>query len=483
MTDCSHRALTFQALARRDVVADFQGGRITSDGGALLLRELEARLGLFDGLAACFSDHRDPERIEHSIEALLRQRLFGLCLGYEDLNDHDRLRHDPLMATLVGVADPLGESRHRPTDRGKALAGKSTLNRLELTPVGADEGSRYKKIVAHVDKLADYLLEVYVRQQATPPTRIVLDLDATDDPVHGDQLGRFFHGYYGHYCFLPLYIFAGDHPLAAILRPSDIDASAGSLLHVQRIVKRLRQQWPDVEIVLRGDSGFCRDDLMTWCETHGVDYLFGLAKNKRLSRILGAELHEAKTAFARTNEPARVFKDFVYRTHKSWSRERRVVGKAEHLKGDKANPRFVVTSLSPDAFEAKALYEVEYCARGEMENRIKEQQLFLFADRLSCETMRANQLRLLLSTMAYVLMRAFREFGLSETPLAKAQCDTIRLRLFKIGALVKVSVRRVCVSFSESYPWRELFANVWSNLQRLTRPPDVSRPLPSPATG
>jgi Transposase DDE domain group 1 len=471
MTQCIPTSFAFQDLGSRDVLADFNGGRITSDAGALLLREVEAKFGLLDQFATCFTDHRDPDRIEHSLVALLKQRIFGLCLGYEDLNDHDRLRHDALMAVLVGVTDPLGEGRTRPADRGKPLAGKSTLNRLELTPVGADDDSRYKKIVAHMHKIENYLPEVFIRQHTTPPDRIVLDLDATDDPIHGQQLGRFFHGYYGDYCYLPLYIFAGDHPLAAILRPSDIDASRGCLPHIERIVKRIRQSWPRVEIVLRGDSGFCRDYLMRWCEANGVEFVFGLAKNKRLLRVVGKEMHEAKELFTQTKQPARVFKDFVYRTQKSWSRQRRVVGKAEHIKGDKANPRFVVTSLSESAFDAKTLYEKQYCARGDMENRIKEQQLYLFADHLCCETMRANQVRLYFSTVAYVVMRALREFGLKETSLECAQCDTIRVQLLKIGAVVRVSVRRVVVSLSEAYPWRELFARVWSNLRQLVLPP------------
>jgi hypothetical protein len=467
MTACIPTSFAFQDLGSRDVLADFHGGRITSDAGALLLREVEAQLGLLDQFATCFTDHRDPDRIEHTLVALLKQRVFGLCLGYEDLNDHDRLRHDPILAVLVGVTDPLGEERARPADRGKPLAGKSTLNRLELTAVGAGEDSRYKKIVAHLHKIEAYLPDVYIRQHATAPARIVLDLDATDDPIHGQQLGRFFHGYYGHYCYLPLYIFAGDHPLAAILRPSDIDGSAGCLPHIERIVTRIRRSWPGVEIVLRGDSGFCRDYLMRWCEANHVHFVFGLAKNKRLLRIVGQEMHEAKQRFAQAQQPTRVFKDFVYRTQKSWTRPRRVVGKAEHIKGDKANPRFVVTSLSESAFDAKTLYEEQYCARGDMENRIKEQQLSLFADHLCCETMRANQVRLYFSTVAYVVLRALREFGLKATPLEGAQCDTIRVRLLKIGALVRVSVRRVVVSLSESYPWRDVFARVWANLRRL----------------
>jgi hypothetical protein len=470
MTECIPSSLAFQDLGKREVTARFDGGFITSDGGALLLREVEAKFHFVERFANCFTDHRDPDLVEHPLADLLKQRIFGLCLGYEDLNDHDRLRHDPLLAVAVGKTDPLGNDRLRPEDRGKALAGKSTLNRLELTPVGADADSRYKKTVAHLSQIEAFLVEAFLCQFAAPPPRIVLDLDATDDPVHGQQLGRFFHGYYGHYCYLPLYIFCGDHPLAAILRPSDIDASAGCLPHIQRLVARLRQQWPGVPILLRGDSGFCRNYLLRWCEANGVDFLFGLAKNKRLLRIVGQEMQEAKEAFQATGQPARRFKDFLYRTHKSWSRCRRVVGKAEHLAGDKANPRFVVTSLAAAAFDARTLYEEQYCARGDMENRIKEQQLYLFADHLCCETMRANQLRLYFSTLAYVLLRALREFGLRDTEMAQAQCHTMRTKLFKIGGLIWVSVRRVLVSLSEAYPFQELFGRIWANLRALTVP-------------
>ena len=476
MTECIPPSYAFHPLGNRDVLACFDGGRITSDAGALLLREVDAKFGFLASFAACFTDHRDAESIEHPLVDLLKQRVFGICLGYEDLNDHDQLRLDPLLATAVGKTDPLGLDRIHEADRGKPLAGKSTLNRLELTPVGADEDSRYKKTVAHMGQIEKFFVDMFLHQHTTPPQRIVLDLDSTDDPLHGQQLGRFFHGYYGHYCYLPLYIFCGDHPLAALLRPSDIDGSAGSLEHIRRIVKRIREVWPDVSIVLRADSGFCRDYLMRWCEANGVDYVFGLAKNARLLRVIGREMQEAKEAFLRTGQPARVFKDFEYRTHKSWSCVRRVVGKAEHIAGDKANPRFVVTSLTPAAFAAQAVYEQEYCARGDMENRIKEQQLYLFADHLPCETMRANQLRLYLSTVAYVVMRALREYGLKDTPMAKAQCDTIRVKLLKIGARVRVSVRRVVVSLSESYPFQELFARVWANLRALVIPPLASAP-------
>jgi hypothetical protein len=442
---------------------------ISSDGGGVLLREVEDRFGFLEKLSRCFTDYRDPEQIEHPLVDLLKQRVFGLCLGYEDLNDHDTLRHDPQLAMIVGKADPLGATRDNPRDRGKALAGKSTLNRLELSPPGANEKSRYKKITAQMHKVHEFFVEAFLDQHPAPPQRIVLDFDATDDPVHGNQLGRFFHGYYQNYCFLPLYVFCGDHPLLALLRPADIDAATGSVKQLARIVARIRQAWPEVQIVVRGDSGFCRDELLDWCEANRVDYVIGLAKNKCLSRILGGEIHQAQQQFEATGEAARVFKDFEYRTHKSWSRARRVIGKAEHLaKG--ANPRFVVTSFPTESYDARTVYEDEYCARGNMENRIKEQQLYLFADRTSCQSLRANQLRLALSTAAYVVMRALRETGLRDTPLAHAQVDTIRLKLFKIGAQVRVSVRRVWVALSQSYPWQAIFAQAYQNLTAWRRP-------------
>jgi Transposase DDE domain group 1 len=378
------------------------------------------------------------------------------------------------VSVLVGKKDPRGDDRVRERDRGRALAGKSTLNRLELTPVRANADSRYKKIVAHLDAMQSFLVDAFVQQHAVPPTRLVLDVDATDSPIHGHQLGRFFHGYYDAYCYLPLYIFCGDHPLLALLRPSNIDTATGLLKHLARIVTEIRRHWPQVQIVVRGDSGFCREHLMRWCEAQGVDYLFGLAKNSRLLRILGKELHEAQEEFARTRQPARVFKDFTYQTRKSWGRSRRVVGKAEQLaKGE--NPRFVVTSLAATAFPAQTLYEQDYCGRGDMENRIKEQQLFLFAYRTSCATMRANQVRLLLSAVAYIVLRALRQFGLPQTELAHAQCDTVRLKLLKIGAVIRVSVRRVYVSLSESYPFRAIFLRVYETLRGLM----VPAPLPS----
>ena len=464
-TECNQKSFDFQPLAGRRVTARFDGGTITSDAGGLLLREVEQHTGIIRQLAECFTDHRDEELIEHSLEELLRQRIFGLALGYEDLNDHDQLRHDPLLATVVGKRDPTGHDRRRWRDQGKALAGRNTLNRLELTPRGANSTSRYKKIVADQGQIESVFVDVFLQLHPRPPQRIVLDLDATDDPLHGNQLGKFFHGYYKSYCFLPLYIFCGDHLLCAKLRPANIDGAAGSVKQLDRIVRRIRQEWPEVQIVIRGDSGFCREDIMTWCEANDVEYILGLAKNVRLKRILGDELDQAEQQFKETARAARVFKDFTYQTHKSWSRARRVVGKAEHLRKG-ANPRFVVTSLSSEEFEARRLYEQEYCARGEMENRIKEQQLYLFADRTSCHTMRANQLRLWFSSMAYTLLQVIRQFGLQGTKFARARCDTIRLKLLKIGASVRVTVRRVWLSMAESCSSKQLFATVYTNLKR-----------------
>jgi hypothetical protein len=473
-SECNAREFDFQGLGSRAVTARFDGGAITSDAGGLLLREVEAKTGILRQFAACFTDHRDPERVEHSVAELIAQRVFALALGYEDLNDHDTLRHDALLAVLVGKADPTGQERRRREDRGKSLAGKSTLNRLELTPVGANEKSRYKKVVARHHDIESFFVETFLALHQQPPKEIVLDLDATDDPIHGHQLGRFFHGYYDGYCYLPLYIFCGEHLLCAKLRPADIDGAAGSVKQLAKIVEQIRRAWPDVRIIVRGDSGFCRENLMCWCEENHVDYVLGLAKNARLQRILGRELYEAKLQFAATSQASRVFKDSTYQTRKSWSRERRVVGKAEHLaKG--SNPRFIVTSLPSEEFESRGLYEDLYCARGEMENRIKEQQLCLFADRTSCATMRANQLRLWLSSAAYTLLMTLRQFGLQGTEMATARCDTIRLKLLKVGATVRTTVRRVWISLSESCPYQRVFAQVYENLMRWS--------LPQPASG
>ena len=465
-TECTQESFAFHHLGRREVIARFDGGNITSDAGGLLLRETERVTGIIGQFAACFTDHRDPDLIEHPAEDLIAQRIYALALGYEDLNDHDDLRHDPLLAVLVGKRDPLGRHRSRERDRGKALAGKSTLNRLELTPVRASAASRYKKITTDRRAIQRLFTELFLQSYQRPPKRIVLDLDATDDPIHGQQSGRFFHGYYKNYCYLPLYIFCGEHLLCARLRPSNIDASAGSGKELERIVAQIRAKWPRVHIVIRGDSGFCREHIMSWCEAHDVDYVLGLAKNQRLSAELADELEQARRQFEQTGRAARVFKDFTYQTRESWSRPRRVIGKAEHLaKG--ANPRFVVTSISADQLEAQSLYEDEYCARGDMENRIKEQQLCLFADRTSAATMRANELRLWFSSVAYTLLAALRRLGLKGTELAKAQCGTIRLKLLKLGAQIRVTVRKVWVSLAESYPQRGVFLQVYEHLRRL----------------
>ncbi|MGD2059081.1 MAG: IS1380 family transposase [Anaerolineales bacterium] len=463
-TECTAGQLEFHGLGRRAVVGAFDGGKISSDSGGLLLREVEQRTGILQRLSGCFVDHRDPDQIEHTLESLIKQRVMGLALGYEDLNDHDALRQDPLLALLSDVADPSGQGRRRTQDKGCALAGKSTLNRLELTPGDADAGSRYKKIVADAAAMDALLLEVFLEAYEAPLEEIILDVDATDDPVHGHQEGRFFHGYYREYCYLPLYIFCGEQLLCARLRRADQDAAAGTREELARIIESIRRRWPETRILVRGDSGFCREDLMGWCEARDVDYVFGLAKNSRLKAAIAAELCAAQAQYEASGEAARVFKDFRYQTRKSWSRERRVIGKAEHLaKGE--NPRFVVTSLSTTNLDARALYEDLYCARGEMENRIKEQQLALFADRTSTHEMRSNQLRLYFSSFAYVLMQTLRRLGLKGTALAKAQCDTIRLKLFKIGAHIRLSVRRVCIAFSESYPYAELFRHILRTMQ------------------
>jgi hypothetical protein len=485
MTQFTQGHFEFQSLHSRQVTAAFDGGKVSSDGGGLLLREVEQRFRIIQQFAGCFTDHRDPERIEHSLVDLLKQRIFGLCLGYEDLNDHDQLRLDPLMAVLVGKKDPLGLDRDRKS-QGKALAGKSTLNRLELTPVRANAESRYKKIVAHLDAMQRFFVDAFLQQYVVPPERIVLDIDSTDFVLHGHQLGKFFHGYYDADCYLPLFIFCGDFPLLALLRPSNIDDCLGVRKHLARIVEHIRRAWPSVEIMIRADSGFCRDHLMSWCEDNRVDYLFGLAKNKRLLKILAKEMHEAKVLFDETKEASRVYKDFTYKTRKSWRQERRVVGKAEHLKKGE-NPRFVVTSIVSEAasetarlLSAQRLYERDYCARGAMENRIKEKKLYLFADRVSCSTMRANQVRLCLSTVAYIVMRTLRAHGLKETEMSSAQVDTIRVKLLKIGAVIKVSVRRVVVSLTEACPFQAVFRRAWENLRALLLPPTAEPPTAEP---
>jgi Transposase DDE domain group 1 len=459
-TQCNAEQLEFSCVGRRRVVASFDGGRVSSDAGALLLQRTDRAIGLIDRLAGCFIDGRDPGLIEHSVRTLIGQRVFGMALGYEDLNDHERLRHDAVFGALLGKLEP-----KRRADCA-ALAGKSTLNRLELHPhSGAD---RYHRIVPDSEAIERLWVQLFLEAHAAAPSEIILDLDATDDPLHGHQEGRFFHGYYDGYCYLPLYIFAGEHLLCAKLRRSNIDAAAGAREEVERIVAQIRERWPSVKIMLRADSGFCREELMSWCEQNAVDYVFGLARNVRLVRAIGAELQAAAAESRDSQRPARRFKELVYRTRKSWRRARRVVAKAEQT-GDKANPRFIVTSLPTRAAPARELYEELYCARGECENRIKEAQLDLFADRLSAATFRANQLRLWLASAAYVLMHALRRVGLSGTALARACANTIRLRLLKIGAVVTLSVRRVKLAMSEACPNQREFIAAFHALGAAAR--------------
>jgi len=465
-TECKDKKLEFQAAGNREVIGEFNGGTITSNGGALLLRELEQRRRIIKQFAACFQDYRKQDQIDHTVEELLAQRIYALALGYEDLNDHDQLRRDPLLATIVGKTDPTGAQRRRKGDRGAALAGKSTLNRLELRSDDPKQDGAYKKIAVNSEAVDECLVNIFLQAHTQVPQRIILDLDATDDPLHGAQEGRFFHGYYGHYCYLPLDIFCGDFLLCARLRVANIDQSAGALAEIKRIVAQIRRQWPAVEIWLRADSGFAREEIMCWCETNEVEYIFGLAQNARLRSEIAQQMEQAHLAYQITGRAYRVFADFYYQTLHSWSRRRRVIGKAEHLEKG-ANPRFIVTSLNWAEAVAQELYEKIYCARGEMENRIKEQQLELFADRTSAATMKANQLRLWLSSFAYVMLNEVRRIGLANTADAQAQCSTIRNKLLKIGAQIKVTVRRVTVALATSYPYQELFRIVYHRLTQL----------------
>lgn len=465
MTECTQASFCFATEFQRQVVARFDGGTICSDGGALLLHKVEQKTGILRQFAACFRDYRDPDAVEHSVRELVGQRVYSLALGYEDLNDHDQLRADPLLAMLSGKRDLEGKNRRRERDRGKAGAGKSTLNRLELTPSEAGRSARYKKIALDFEAVDQTLVELYIQSQPRCPEEIVIDLDATDDRLHGNQEGRFFHGYYGDYCYLPLYLFSGDQLLCARLRESNQDASAGAVEEVERIVARLRRTWPRAKIILRADSGFCREELMSWCERNQVDYVFGLAKNSRLLKRIRKELNQARRRHRESGKAARRFTEFRYRTLQSWSRKRRVVAKAERLaKGD--NPRFVVTSLDARRLRARELYEDFYCARGEMENRIKEQQLDLFADRTSTQKMRSNQVRLYFSSIAYCLMQALRELGLAGTEMARAQCGTIRVRLLKIGARVRLTARKVWVALATGHPAQRVFEAAYGKLER-----------------
>jgi len=452
-TECIPDLFGFARVEGRAVVASFDGGAMTSDAGALLLGATDRAIGLIDRFASCFVDARCPWLIEHEVRTLVGQRVFGLALGYEDLNDHDLLRHDPVMAVLAGKLEARREDC-------APVAGKSTLNRLELSrPVP----TRYHKIGHDPTAIERLFVDLFLEAHKSPPKQIILDLDATDDPLHGHQEGRFFHGYYDCYCYLPLYIFCGRHLLAAKLRPSNIDGAAGSLEEIARLVSQIRGRWPKTRILLRADSGFARDWLMAWCEENGVDYVFGLARNARLAAEIETQMEEAAEESTRTGRPARRFKDFLWTTLGSWSRRRRVIAKAEWTRGE-ANPRFIVTSLSREEIKARVLYERIYCARGEMENRIKETQADLFADRTSAATMRANQLRLWFASMAYVLLCALRRIALTHTRFAKASAGSIRLALLKIGALVTISHRRIKIAMASGHPFQRDWALAYEAL-------------------
>jgi hypothetical protein len=455
-TQCSSTPTPTFRVSGREVVADFDGGEITSDAGALLLGRTDAVIGLIDRLAGCFKDSRDADLVEHSVRTLVLQRVAGIALGYEDLNDHDELRRDPVLAVLAGKL----EARRKDC---LPLAGKSTLNRLERSVEG--QVTRYQKISHDPSAIEALLIELFLDAHDQPPEALTLDLDATDDPLHGDQEGKFFHGYYDGYCYLPLYMFCGKHLLVAKLRRANIDGSAGAREELERVVHLIRARWPQVRITARADSGFARDELMSWCETNDVDYVFGLARNARLTAQIADAQERARERCEVTGEAAREFCDFPYSTRDSWSGERRVVGKAEQLPG-KPNPRFVVTSLSAAHIDARALYEDVYCARGEMENRIKECQADLFADRTSTATMRANQLRLWLSSFAYVLLDSLRRIALAGTELAQATCGSIRLKLLKIGARVTRSVRRIKIAMASSHPYQSLWSHAYERLVR-----------------
>jgi hypothetical protein len=445
----------------KQVVAGFDGGTITSVAGALLLGQLDKGLGLIERFAACFTDRRDPRFVEHRLQTLLGQRVFGLALGYEDLNDHDELRKDPALHVLAGKLAP------RLREDCQPLAGKSTLNRIEHTP--KRHGAKYHKIDCDQAKVDRLLVELFLEAHERRPRQIVIDLDATDIPLFGRQEGRFFHGYYDCYCYLPLYVFCADHLLLARQRRSNIDAASGSVEEIARIIGQIRQAWPKVRIILRADSGFAREALMAWCEANAVHYLFGLARNPRLQDEIAAELAEAKDLCATSGKAARRFKDFRYATLDSWSRRRRVVGKAEHTPQG-SNPRFVVTSLARSMWDPRALYEDLYCARGEAENRIGE-QFELFADRASSATLSANQLRLVFSAMAYVLIEALRRIALKHTQLADASATTIRLKLFKLGAQVRTSVRRIHFAIASGCPNQTEFEMAHLYLRRAFPPP------------
>jgi hypothetical protein len=456
-TECSGRELRWKGPGERETVVDFEGGALSTDGGVLLLQGVDRRLGLLDRFAHCFLDHRRPERVKHTVAELVRQRVFLLALGYEDLVDHDGLRSDPLLAHVVGKKASRSSNSHA------SMAGSCTLSRLERTHRETASTDRYARVALDHGAVDRLLVEVFLESFRRAPRRIILDLDATDSPLHGTQEGRFFHGYYGGYCYLPLYIFCGEHLLCARLRTADIDASKGSVEELDRIVRQIRHRWPTVQVIVRADSGFCREELLKWCEANSIDYVIGIAKNLRLERRVARALKGAEQECEKSKKAVRRFQDFLYCTRKTWSRKRRVVAKAEWLPG-RANPRFVVTSLEGPGWTCERVYEDLYCARGDMENRIKEQQLHLFADRMSSHMIHANQVRLYFSSIAYLLLHGLRHLGLQETAMAKAQCQTLRLRLLKVAAQIKVTARRIWVRLAHGYPWQDLWRTAFERL-------------------
>lgn len=435
MTNCTQTSFEFPVLNRKKIQAEFSGGDITSDGGVLLLRQIDKRIGLLNAVNNVIPDPRDPRYIEHSQLSLLQQRTYGLCLGYEDLNDHSTLREDPAIQTAV--------------NRESVLGSQSTLCRLE------NRTDRKTAVRIH-----EVIVDQFMASFKSPPKELILDFDATDDRVHGQQIGRAFHGYYDHYCFLPLYVFCHEQLLVSYLRPSNIDGAKHAWAILVLLVKRLRQDWPEVNIILRGDGGFCRWRMLRWCDKHNVKYIVGLAKNARLRRTVQHTMDEAEQLFQETNETARLFTEIQYAA-KSWDKERRVIAKLEHM-SQGANPRFVVTNLTDPA---QYLYEKIYCARGDMENRIKEQQLGLFADRTSCHNWWPNQFRVLLSSLAYILLENIRRLGLPKTELAHAQVSTIRLKILKVGAVILRNTRRIRFLLSSSYPHQSLFVQVATRLE------------------
>ena len=468
-THCIEGQMEFQGLGKRTVVADFDGGDLTSDAGLLLLREVDQERGVCERLAACCVDHRDQRRIEHSLVDLWRQRVMALACGYEDINDHRRLRGDRMLAVACNRDDITGQSRRRERDRGIALASPSTLNRLELGMRGTAAHHRYKRIHVDTDKLDRLLVDLFVEAYARVPEEVVVDIDATDVQLHGHQEGRRYNAHYGGQIYLPLYITCGSHVLCCRLRGAEREAAHGAKDELARVVAFLRGHWPDVRVIVRGDSGFCRDEIMAWCEAmKGVDYVFGLAHNVRLTRRTVKHMERSRRRMIATGKPSRRFTGFRYRTLESWSRKRRVVAKAEWLAGESPRPssRFIVTSLSADRWPKHELYEKLYCGRANIENEIKQQQMCLFSDRLSSSVMVANQLRMYVSALAGELLETLRRVGLKQTPMEKARADTTRSRLVKQAATVKVSVRRVVVSMASPSPHQGVFRRAHANLRR-----------------